>query len=52
MKLLVKYTVNFDIVNRKEVALQKKALRELRSMFETTAYFDSELITSILMVRL
>jgi len=39
-------------VSRAGMSLQKKAVRELRQMFDTTAYFDSEQITSILMVRL
>jgi len=39
-------------VSRAGMSLQKKAVRELRLMFDTTAYFDSEQITSILMVCL
>jgi len=34
---------------RTAVGLQKKCIRELRAMFDTTAYFDSDQITSILM---
>ena len=39
-------------VSRAGMSLQKKAVRELRIMFDTTAYFDTEQITSILMVCL
>jgi len=39
-----------DTSYRAGMYLQKKAVRELRLMFDTTAYFDSEQITSILMV--
>ena len=35
---------------RKGLKHQKKALKELRAMFDQTSYFDSEQITSILMV--
>jgi len=41
----------FSVTCRAGMSLQKKAVRELRLMFDTTAYFDSEQITSILMVR-
>ena len=37
-------------VFRKGLHQQKKAVKELRWMFDSTAYFDSEQITSILMV--
>ena len=37
---------------RKAVQSQKKALKDLKAMFDTTAYFDSDHITSILMVSL
>lgn len=36
---------------RKSTSVQKRAVRELRLMFDTTAYFDTEQITSILMVH-
>lgn len=39
----------FDF-HRSSLKLQKKAVKELRAMFDTTAYFDSEQITGILMV--
>ena len=32
------------------MSLQKKSVRELRLMFDNTAYFDTDQITSILMV--
>lgn len=40
----------FILCKRKGTSLQKRAVRELRLMFDTTAYFDTEQITSILMV--
>jgi len=36
--------------SRPALKLQKRAMKELRAMFETTSYFDSEQITAILMV--
>jgi len=36
---------------RPALQLQKRAMKELRAMFDTTSYFDSEQITAILMVR-
>ena len=39
----------FILACRKGLKQQKKSLKELKSMFESTAYFDSEQITSILM---
>jgi len=38
------------LLYRPALKLQKRAMKELRAMFETTSYFDSEQITSILMV--
>jgi hypothetical protein len=32
--------------------IQKRALKELKNMFDATSYFDSEQITQILMVGL
>ena len=36
--------------SRPALKLQKRAMKELRAMFEITSYFDSDQITSILMV--
>jgi len=36
--------------NRSALALQKKAVKELKAMFDSTSYFDSEMITAFLMV--
>ncbi|ELT91343.1 hypothetical protein CAPTEDRAFT_201920 [Capitella teleta] len=43
---------DFDAFDQTKKALnqQKKGLKELRAMFDATAYFDSDQITSILMV--
>ena len=38
------------LVSRAGMSLQKKSVRELRLMFDNTAYFDTDQITSILMV--
>ncbi|ESN99321.1 hypothetical protein HELRODRAFT_162844 [Helobdella robusta] len=35
--------------SKSSIAIQKKAVKELKNMFDFTAYFDSEQITSILM---
>jgi len=41
----------WDVVSRRPaLKLQKRAMKELRAMFDTTSYFDSEQITAILMV--
>jgi len=37
-------------VFRAALKMQKRAMKELRAMFDTTSYFDSEQITHILMV--
>jgi inositol 1,4,5-triphosphate receptor type 1 len=49
---VIRVVLNFKILpsHRKGLNQQKKALKELRAMFDTTAYFDSDGITSILMV--
>lgn len=38
------------LIFRRGINLQRKAVKDLKYMFESTSYFDSEQITSILMV--